>query len=58
MKNPLKNIPIDLIFDVLFQGVFEKPSEHKKECVLLLLNATNERLESINNNLKVIKEKK
>ncbi len=56
MKNLLRNIPTDLIFDIFFQGEFEKPSEHKKECVSMLINATYERLDSINNNLKAIKE--
>ena len=49
---PIDCITTDSLFDVFFKGLFEKPHEHKKECINALYGATLERLDKIINNLK------
>ena len=53
---PIDYITTDFVFDFFFKGLFEKPHEHKKECIYTLYGATLERLDKIINNLRKEKE--
>ena len=50
--NVWKNIDTDILFDIYFKGLFEKPHEHKEECILILYSHTLDTLDSIIEHLK------
>ena len=51
MENMMKNISVDWLFDYFFKGTFDKPHEHKEECLVMTVAWTNAKLDSICENL-------
>lgn len=48
----IENVTVDDIFNWFFEDIFDRPSEHKEECLAITVAKANEHLDNIIENLK------